>query len=198
MRSVGAVSGVERQEGLLAVGADPVADDARDLVDLEVHRLGPVRDDVILEGPIRDLNAIGPLRKEVDDRRAEQREIGAVDDALERALALAQEHHQLDLVGVGEAHRRLETCHLEKTEALRKCKILLQQPVALERTERHRQERLVVGEANRPDTRGRSELMPARALGRQDEDTQRAAENKFEQLVRHVVMPRQIKTERIE
>ena len=100
MLLVGAVGRVERQELLLAVGADAVADDVGDLVDLEVERPRPVGDDVILVRAVADVDAVGALVEQVDRRRAEQREIRRVDDALERRLAAAEQKHELELVAV--------------------------------------------------------------------------------------------------
>ena len=85
-----------------------------------------------------------------------------VDDALERRLAAAEQHHELDLVAVDALERRRQPGQLEEAEALRKREILLQQAVALERAQRHRQQRLVVAEADRLDRRRRQQLVPAR------------------------------------
>ena len=63
---------------------------------------------------------------------------------------------------------RREPGQLEEPEPLRKREILLQQPIPLERSQRDRQQRLVVGEADRPDRRRRQQLVPPRrALRRQ-------------------------------
>ena len=84
-------------------------------------------------------------------RRAEQREVRGVDDAFERRLAAAQQDHELDLVRIDPLEGAREPRQLEEAEALRKRKILLQQPVALKRAQGHRQQRLGVGEADRLD-----------------------------------------------
>ena len=114
------------------------------------------------------MDPIGTLVEQVDGRRAEQRQIRAIDDAFERRVAAAQENHQLDLVRVHPFERPREPGQLEKAKALRKRKILLQQPVALKRAQGHRQQRLGVGEADRLDRRrGKKLVPPLRALQRQ-------------------------------
>ncbi len=115
------------------------------LVDLEIERPGPVRHDVILVRAVADVDAIGALVEQIDGRRAEQRQVRAIDDALERRLAAAEQNHELDLVRIDPLERPREPGQLEEAKALRERKILLQQPVALKRAQRHRQQRLGVG-----------------------------------------------------
>ena len=82
------------------------------------------------------MDTIGALGKQIDGRRAEKGQIRPVDDALERRITAAQEDHELDLVGINAFERSREPRQLEEAKALRKGKILLQQPVALKRAQR--------------------------------------------------------------
>jgi len=98
--------------------------------------------------------------EQIDRRRAEQRQIRRVDDALERRLTAAEENHELAWSASMRFKARREPGQLEKRKARRKRKILLQQTVALKRPQRHAATAPVVGEADRLDRVGRKKLVP--------------------------------------
>ena len=159
---VGAVRRVERQKVLFAVRTDAVADNVRDGIDFEIERPGPVRYDVVLVRAVADVDAIGALGEQIERRCAVQRQIRSIDDALEGRLAAAQQNHELELVRIDAFQSPREPVTSKNRYRCGKRKILLQQPVSLKRAQGHRQQRLVVAEADRLDRAGRNELVPPR------------------------------------
>ena len=112
----------------------PCPTTCRQLVDLEVQRPRPIGDDVILVGALGHVDAVGALRKQVDRRRAEQRDVRRIDDALELGVAAPEEDARAPArCPSTRRSAALQTRELEEPEALRKREVLLQQPVALER-----------------------------------------------------------------
>ncbi len=185
------VRGVERQESLLAVRAASVPQDVSDLVDLEIHRPRSIGDHVVLVRVVGHVDPVRALRKQIDRRRAEQRETRLVDDAFEAGLVAAEEQDELDLVhGPRAADGVRQADDIDEAKPLRKREVFLQKPISLEAAERHRQQRFTIGEAGGPDAAGRQERMTARrALRRQHECAQGLTHAQFVQLVGRVLRP---------
>src|SRR5262249_16284355 len=104
------------------------------------------------------MNAISAFRKQIESRRAEQRQVRLVDNALERGLAAAEQDHELQLVGVDAFQRLCQAGYLEKPKPFGERKVLLQEPVPLKRTQRYRKKRLAVTEADRSNGAAGKEL----------------------------------------
>src|SRR5205085_12599502 len=98
-------------------------------------------------------------RKQVQRRRAVKSQVRSVDDRFERRGAASEQDDQLHLARVDLLQRRGQASQLDEPVPLRKREIFLQQPVALERTQRDGQQRLVVGEAHRIDRLGAEQLV---------------------------------------
>jgi len=80
----------------------------------------PIRNDVVLVCVVRHLDTVGALRKQIDGRGAEQREVRCVDDALEHRLPRL---HRITSSSSFESTRLTigaRAGQLEKTEPLRK------------------------------------------------------------------------------
>src|SRR4029077_7363512 len=117
---------VERQEGLLVVGTHAMPGHAGDVIQFEVHRTGTVRQDVKLVRTIGHRDPVRSLGEEIDNRRAEQREVRRIDYLLQDGFASAEQQDDLELVRLAALDLALEPGDVEKQEALRKGKILLQ------------------------------------------------------------------------
>ena len=83
--------------------------------------------------PLGQVDAVGALGKQVDRRRAEQREVLRADRAVEPAVVRVSSTHDLDLGAVAAANRSPSPLSSTNRNALRQREILLQQAVALER-----------------------------------------------------------------
>ena len=155
---IGAVGCIERKKALLAVVSRAVTDNVRDLVDLKIQRPGSIRDDVELERRVAHVNPIEAcFLEEIHGRRAEHLQVRPVDDAFERGVAAAEQNHELDFVPRDPAQARKQSGQLEESVALREAEVFLQQTVSLEGSYARRQQRFVVGEANRSNGRRRQQ-----------------------------------------
>ena len=93
---------------------------------------------------VADLQALGRFGKQVDHRRAVQRQMAAVHHAFQRAVSLIQQDDNVEFLRViAAAQKRCQLAQADELETRRKGKILLQQPVAVEVTQIVRQQRLL-------------------------------------------------------
>ena len=93
----------------------------------------------------------------------------------------------------------LQAAQLEEAEALGEGEVLVQQAVALERAVRDRQQRLVVGKADRADRARGQHLEPlGRPPGRQHERPESGAEDELVERVRDVVAAAEIEAQPFE
>ena len=129
------VAGIERQEILLfAFGAD--TGNPSDLVDLEIHRPGTVRHQVMFGHLIAQVNAIGPLGKQIDRGRAEQGEIFRRHHVFQHRIGAVEQDQYFQFLIRTAAHRRPQAAQFHEQIALWEGKILVQQSVTLKRGRR--------------------------------------------------------------
>ncbi|SUY26623.1 Uncharacterised protein [Burkholderia oklahomensis] len=109
----------------------------------------------------RQFDPVHVARKQVDHRRAEQREARCIDDVREPLRRLVEQHDDLDLLAGHAAQPRLESGQCEEVEPPWTGEIFMQQVVPVELRPRERQQALVCAEPfvdDRIDRDGRERL----------------------------------------
>ncbi|MNP30146.1 hypothetical protein D3C76_1232070 [compost metagenome] len=137
--------GVERQERLLRPGA--VAGEAVQRMHFEIHRPGTVGDHVVFVDPIRQVNAIQALGKQVDGRGAERQELRSADAAFQARIVTVEQHDQLQFLTVATLDRAAQLGEVDKQETVGQGEVFLQQAIALEGPRHHRQRGVGIIEA---------------------------------------------------
>ncbi len=126
----------ERPEDLLFALPFDRGEQALHRMDLIVQRTNVIDHQVILVLTVTDLKPLGGFREQVNDRRAVQGQMGAVDNAFQRRIGLIQQDDDVKRQGVIAAlQERRQLTQADKLEACRECKILLQQAVAVKITQ---------------------------------------------------------------
>src|SRR5271166_568587 len=142
---------VERMERLFFIRVGQHANDLLNLKHFEVNRPGSFRDDVKFRKSIGNEDRIEPLRKEVDHRRAKERDTVSIDAVVQLGLGSLESNHDFQIIPVKPPHGRQQACQLKEEESLRTSKILFEEPVPLEAARPLRKQCLFLNETDSSD-----------------------------------------------
>ncbi len=124
--AVVAVGAPERTENLFVALPFAGAVELLHRIDFIIERTNIIDHQMIFMAVFAELLALGDAGKQVDDRRAVQRQMAAVHYAFQRGVAFIQQQHDLELAfAVDLLQQRAQLADADKLEARRKGEVLL-------------------------------------------------------------------------
>ena len=84
------------------------ADDARDAVDFQIERPRAVGNDQVLGFAVVDVNGVGSFGKQIDGRRAVERDVALIDGMGDAGLGTIEEQNEVDFGAGAATHRRAD------------------------------------------------------------------------------------------
>ena len=121
-------------------------------MNLEIHGPGSVGHHVILADARRQVDTIGPPRKQIHGGCAEKRKLGGADRLLQARILGVEDDNDLNLRICAPAHDIGNAAEIEKQKPAGKREVLLQKPIALEGSWTVRKQCLLVVEPERAHT----------------------------------------------